>query len=416
MRLNNFSDFTRVLILDDKKEEGGAIKEALETIQIPSLFYHVTSNRVLDNKLCKNVRLVFLDLIFGDSKSSNAALNAGNVVGKLSKVIDKTAFYVLVIWSNHTTDEVATVFRDKIKQQTSFAQPYIILDLQKSDFKNSRGKYNGSAIIKKINQHLDTLPLLQVFSDWEKITTDSISKLAESIAGQKSHDDLSKTINSLSEAYAGQSKMKDIPQNALMSLNEIFRGVVSEGIMSNKFGNLYKKITLGTLDDIEKAKLNTSLFFTPDINLGPGSIFRIKLRAGDKKKFIADIVDKDITVLGTAYSKIIPIAIEITPLCNAAQKNGKHTYFLNGLIHPSYYITTGGTNKEIPIKKDYCYSLGKSYWDGGETFRISINLKLFHSTLSKKYVSFDKKIRDNLVIDLQHQVSSYISRPGHVLL
>ena len=37
-------------------------------------------------------------------------------------------------------------------------------------------------------------------------------------------------------------------------------------------------------------------------------------------------------------------------------------------------------------------------------------------TMSGKYISMNRKIRDNFVIDLQHHVSGYISRPGHVLL
>lgn len=420
MKLNNFSDFARVIIIDDKKEEGNGIKDALETIQVPSLFYHVTSNRSLDNKCCKNIRLVFLDLIFSDSRSTNAAQNAGNAISKLSRVIGRTGFYILVIWSSHTTEEVAMSFREQMERQNDFAKPYKILALQKTDFKTAGGKFKIKAIIKKINDQLILLPSLQIFSDWERLATNSISDLAGSIAGQKSHADLSMTINSLSEAYAGKGKLKDTPQNALMAFNEIFRGAVSHQIVLNGFGNLYKKIGSGVLNDSERAKLNSSLMFTPDISIGSGSIFKIKGLGKNKKKFISAILDQDETTLGAAYNKIIPIAIEVTPLCNSAQRNGKHTYFLNGLLHPEFY-PNGTSKKEITInrnKKPHCYMLEKSFWDDdyGEAFRLSFNLKLFHSTLSDQYVSMDKKIRDNLVIDLQHQISGYISRPGHVLL
>lgn len=419
MKLSNFSDFARVVIIDDREDEGNGIKEALETIQVPSLFYHVTSNRVLEDKLCKNIRLVFLDLIFSDSKSSNAAQNAGNAISKLSKIIGPTGFYILVMWSSHTTEDVATAFQTQMARQTDFAKPYTILALQKTDFKTATGKYKIKSIIKKINEQLALSPSLQIFSDWERLTTNSISDLAGSVAGQKTHDELSKTINSLSEAYAGKGKPKYTPQNALMALNEIFRGTVSQQVMSNGFGNLYKKIGTGALDDSEKAKLNTFLMFTPDTTVGPGSIFKIKGLGKNKKKFISAILDQDETTLGTAYEKIIPIAIEVTPLCNAAQGNSQYAYFLKGLMHPKSYPHSTGT-KEIKIKgrNPHCYTLEKAFWDtdANESFTLSFNLKLFHSTLSDKYVSMDKKIRDNLVIDLQHQISGYVSRPGHVLL
>src|SRR3989338_9996432 len=158
MKLSNFSDFARVIIIDDKKDEGNGIKEALETIHVPSLFYHVTSNRNLKNKLCKNIRLVFLDLVFSDSRSTNAAQNAGNAISKLSRIVGKTGFYILVIWSSHTTEAVATAFRQQIERQTDFAKPYTILDLQKTDFKTAAGKYKIKSIIKKINEQLASSP------------------------------------------------------------------------------------------------------------------------------------------------------------------------------------------------------------------------------------------------------------------
>jgi len=417
MKLSNFSDFARVIIIDDKIDEGNGIKEALETIQVPSLFYHVVSNHSLDNKCCKNVRLVFLDLIFGDSRSSNASQNAGNALSKLSKVIGKTGFYILVVWSSHTTEDVAAAFQEQMKRQNDFAKPYTILSLQKTDFKTTRGKYKIKSIIKKINQQLILSPSLQIFSEWERLATNSISDLAGSIAGQKSHDDLSKTIKSLSEAYAGKGRLKDIPQNALMAFDEIFRGTISQQIISNNFGNLYKNIGTDVLDDLEKAILNTALMFNPDINIGPGSIYEIKQTGKNKEAFIATIIEQNKITLGNAYNKIIPISVEVTPLCNAAQKSGRHSYFLNGLMYPSHYSTNTKKN-EIKIKKDYCYTLGKIFWEPiyKETFKLSFNLKLFHSVPSNKYVSMNKKIRDNLVIDLQHQISGYISRPGHILL
>ena len=47
----------------------------------------------------------------------------------------------------------------------------------------------------------------------------------------------------------------DIPQNALFAFNEVFKSVVSEKIISNGFGSLYKKIETGELSEPEKAKL-----------------------------------------------------------------------------------------------------------------------------------------------------------------
>jgi len=419
MKLSSFSDFTRVVIVDDNQNEGNGIKGALEAIHIPGIFHHVANNRSLDDKVCKNVRLVFLDLMFSDSLSNNPAQNAGNAISKLSRVVDKTGFYILVIWSSHTTEPVADAFREHLERQTDFAKPYKTLALQKTDYITTRNQWRGNAIIRDIDQQLSEIPSLRVFLDWEGLVTDSVTEISEKVTKQRSHDDLSKAINSLAEAYAGKGKAKDKPQDALMAFNEVFRGVVSQKVISKDFGRLYTKINGGTLTDEEKAKLNTELIFTPDINLGPGSIFKIKQTVLQKKNFTADLINSNAPI-GDAYDISTPIAIEITSLCNAAQKNATHAYFLNGLLHPTKYTTTGNTKKPFPLKGkgDYCYSLGKSFWSDeyNQEFTFSFNLKLFHTTLSKKYISLNKKFRDNLVIDLQHKISGYISRPGHVLL
>jgi len=422
MELSDFSDFTRVIIIDDKEDEGRKIQEALEKANVSSLFCHVVSNRSLNKKLCKNARIVFLDLIFSDSGSSNAA-QAGNAISKLSKIIGKTGFYILVLWSSHTTEDVAIVFRQQLERQNFFAKPHTILTLQKNNFKTARGNYNINAIIEKINEQLLSNPSLKIFLEWEKLANNSISEIAGNVVGQKNGDILAKTVNSLSGAYAGNCRSEDNPKNALMAFNEIFQDTLSRQIICNDFGNLHTQIGTEVLDadDVERAKLNTCLMFTPDTSIGPGSIFKIKQAKAEKKQFIAQILDQqNEAVLKDAYKKIIPIAIEVTPLCNAAQNNGKNSYFLNGLMHPAFFTNDKGIKREITVsrdKKPHCYMINKGFLnDNGETFKLSFNLKLFHSNKSDQYILIGKKLRDSLVIDLQHQVSSYISRPGHVLL
>ncbi len=419
MKINDFSNFVRVVVLDDVKKEGTAIKLSLENIGIPSIFYHIISNRILPKQPHKNVRLVFLDLIFGDTGGATPELNAGNAISKLSKIIGKTGFYILVIWSSHTTEDVASIFEEQLKRQNVFAKPYRLLKLQKSRFKTGKDNYRMREIIKELDRQISTTPSLEIFLMWEKIATDSISVISGDISAQKSQQDLSRTINSLAEAYGGKVKGKDKPKSALMTFNEVFRGFVSERIMSSNFGNFYRKIDVGNLDETEKAKLNSLLMFLPDNNIGPGSIFKIRQFGMSKNNFIKNILAQSKTTLGNAYTKITPIAIEVTPLCNAAQKNGNHTYFLNGLMHPKFYTASSGGLKEIKIQSGpHCYMLEKHYWnnDHNEIFVLSFNLKLFHSTILKEYIALNIKLRDNLVIDLQHEVSGYLSRPGHILL
>ena len=417
MKLNDFPDFVRVVIVDDNKDEGLHIKPALERKQIPSVFYFIQSNSDLPTKPHENVRLVFFDLVFKDAGPSPEQ-RATNALRKLSKIIGKRSFYILVLWSSHTTEPVANFFKEYLERQDTFSKPYKLLLLQKSAVQKA-GKYNANKIISKINNGLKDIPALRVFLEWEQLATNSISDVSKEIASQKKQADLSKTVNSLAEAYAGKGGIKEIPRNALLAFNEVFKDSISKGIVSHSFGNLYQKIDKGELGSKEKARLNTSLIFTPDTTIGPGAVFRIHQKGKEKENFISEILNHTKEGIGEdIYNKIIPIAVEVTPLCNFAQRNSKHSYFLNGILHPTFYRKTKGKKKDIRIKEGYCYKLEKNYLDEKTSmvFSISFNLKLFHSGCLSNYVFMDKKLRENLVIDLQHKISAYISRPVHVLL
>ena len=419
MRLRDFSDCAHIAILDDNREEGEGIKRALESVNIPSLFYDLNGIRRLRNPPSKNIRLVFLDLLFADSKSSEPAQNAANALSKLHRVVGAAAFYILVIWSSHTTEEVATVFIKQLQRQDEFAKPSKVLTLEKTGFKSARGRFELSPMVAAINKLLDKAPLLRIFTEWERVATNTISYVAGDVVGQKDHDSLSKTINSLSSAYAGKCRARDVPQNALMALNDIFRGQLSAETTSRGFGELYKRINSGLLSADESAKLNATLMFTPDKHVGPGSLYVISLAGKRRSQYIATIVEQTADTLGAAYSKISPVSVDITPLCNAAQNSGKFRYFLEGLIHPSRYTKQGGKKAPITIKRGYCCQLGGEFWDSKREVvsRLSFNLKLYHTkALPKSYKTLDMRLRDNLVVDLQHQVASYVSRPGHVLL
>ncbi|MDP9211492.1 MAG: hypothetical protein M3N27_05825, partial [Thermoproteota archaeon] len=104
MKLNNLSDFTRIVIIDDVAKEGEAIRKALLTKGISSAFFCVSSSAEEPNGPYKNIRLVFLDLeLLGSSAASGAESRAVVALAKLAKIVDVSSHYVLVVWSSNTT-------------------------------------------------------------------------------------------------------------------------------------------------------------------------------------------------------------------------------------------------------------------------------------------------------------------------
>lgn len=416
MKLNNFSDFTRVAIIDDNAQEGEAIRKALLTKGIASAFFDVSSTSTQPNGPYKNIRLVFLDLeLLGCSAASGIGSRASVALAKLSKVVDTYGCYVLVIWSNNTTKPIAKEFKKQLHRTKKVAKPIKEILLDKADCQNINGTFNISKINYLINSKLSDIPAFTVFSEGERIFQNaSGSIIAGLISKKRDNDSLSKIINSLSKIGEKPNKKANIPNKALANVSDLLKSSIIREVDKHNFGNLSSKLGASELNEEDSARLNYTLIFSPNKEKGSGAIYFTKMK---NKKIIREIFNSfnnnQLQTL-SAYRFMKTFYVDVTPLCGSAQENG-HQYFLEGVLHPMYKEICNG--KELKVDQNYCYMLKDKFLYKKKIFRISFNIKSYTTNNSLvDSLGIYEKLYPHIVIDIQHKIASYISRPGHALL
>ena len=422
MRIEDYKDSARVLVIDDELEEGQAIQSALNKKGVPSAFFHIQCNEDFPSNKLKNPRLVFLDFIL-ESVSIELHSNeqkATHAMGNLEKFIGDINAYILIIWTSKTVgeiDEAIKEFKKKFKQY-NVAKPLKIIVLQKSQCRSGTKpnyEYDYDLIQQKINVVLSGVPAFEIFSIGENLAINGISKSISSIVKDKSDSRLSALITALSKGYSGGEKEKE--RNALLNLSTIFQDEIEKEIISQGFSKLAKGKGL----EKDNEKLNTSLIFLTDDVESSGVIYKLKLSLKQRRDILKEIIDQDELQINQEFKqfyirKLEVVYVDVTPLCGSANSNGNR-YFINGVLHPKRFKKTGKTKGEVKVKKDYGYQLQNNFFYKNAIYTLSFNLKSYCTDENRiKDANVILKFRSNIVIDIQHKIASYISRPGHTLL
>ncbi len=409
MKLNDYSDFTKVVIIDDDYNEGNEVRKALLGAGISSAFFHISSSQPEPKGPYKNVRLVFLDLDLDHlGVQENPTQGASITLATLSRVVDKSSHYVLVLWSAKTTRPIAREFKRQLKRTKTVANPIKIISLGKNTCKNTSGSYNLSKIKKGINSGLESLPAFSVFSEGERIFGNAIAKTMVSISKRRSDQTLSKVINSLAKASAPRPR-ELVANSALLNFNGLIEDSIAREVLAHDFGDLHSKLNEEELNPRQCAELNYHLIFSPDKVSDSGQIIFLR----KNKKFIKDVFGDEMNC--EAYKSMRCFVVEVTPICGSAQSNGLR-YVIQGVIHPQFRKVRTSKD-EIRATNVSGYTFKDSFIYSGKICRMSFNLRSY-STDIKDVDSgvVSEKLRAHIVMDIQHKIASYISRPGHSLL
>ncbi len=311
MDINKFIDYNKIIIIDDNSEEWSRMKSALESKYISSCFFHIDGSNIEIPKF-NNIRLVFLDLNYPQSNPmSGSSMNASIALSYLSKFITSNSFYILVIWSSHTTESIKDAFLTQLNRQNEIAKPYIHIELDKNEYTNIE------AIIQWINDKLSIsdISLSQIFFDWENKVCQWITDTMSNILSNKANNDISKLLNSMAEAYSwwNHPNLNTI-KNSLLTFNSVLEDSISKLVLSSNY-DVYHQLTDWSLDIDEKSKINSFLMFSRDVSRWPWSIF----------KTASSIIDKNRLVNFPSDPSIIDIAIDISTLCDVA--NNKQLFY-----------------------------------------------------------------------------------------
>lgn len=428
MDLRDISDLNRVAIVDNDDSDGKSLRDALQTERIGSVFLKVDGLASLPNRPFPNLSLVFLDLNL-ISTLANDRDKASYTAACLSKVVAPNSFYVLVIWSTHTTSGLETEFRNILKD-TDITPCVPPISIAKGDCKNSSGKYSVPKINANIKKQFKSLKAQSLFFRWETVVSAQTSTFTNDLVKNENQRELSKKIHALAEAYAGKTYSQSLAKNALFTLNDALKGsldaaVASSGDLEKYDGRVYKKVARVSVD--QKAQINTGLMVDPHNRLGSGCVFEC-----------ASSCKLHPTTTKTVRSKK-KIVLDLTPLCDAAQRKNVLNHYVHALLLPSERI------KLLYDRPDYIYVIPNQFHFDDKSYYLVINLKSLEGAPKRQSPAVDEKItmltesgeevevinkalhtddannilmkfRDPVILDIQQKVSSYMSRFGHTYL
>lgn len=421
MKLNDFRDFTRVAIIDDVEKEGVAIQGILIDQDIASVFYKIDD--LSRNATClpatplNNVTLVFLDLEYEGARGGDAG-HANVAIRSLQKIVGEKSNYILIVWSSHTTDRIKEEFQKGLDRQNDFGKPFV--DPQYM----SKSEFLDDGDIKKVSETLSTLlsglPASSVFLESERISVNAASSSVNSLVSNRDEIELVKVINSLSASYGsiddtGPQKNR----NALMVISSLFFDSIENKLLEHDFSNIDID-SKDLLSSEEKARLNQLLIFSNETSSGgSGSVYLNKSTSDSvKSKYLVKnkefFEDKE---KGFYDKHIIPVFIDLTPVCDSAQGKGV-IYCVSGLLYP--VCLDDGTTKvkmNSSSPETVLYYLHKEFFYNKKIYNLVIDKRTYHSMHGMKFIGDPiLKLRQGILMDFQKEIASHISRPGHVLL
>lgn len=310
----------RVAIVDDKYEEVAPLMQALGKQGVPYLYYN-GNVKTLPEQVIAGIRFVFLDIELDGMEGQNEKSKASKIVGVLKKLIGvSNEPYVIIFWTTHhnVIDKVLENCKSK------GIPPVASIDLDKADY------LTGIDSIQKITEALDSklkdIGAFQLYTEWENLIHSSASQVVgefSEIAKEETGEMWSKKTASLFftlyKNYVDKNITNDNSEKFKLSchlLNRNFLGLLESNTALKLMLPEGLKIDQAMkLSDIEKAKLNKTLFIGDSLSSKPstGDIYIEKNNDGLLKDLEKAMFKSD------APSDCQLCKVVLTPECDIAQ-------------------------------------------------------------------------------------------------
>jgi rRNA processing protein Gar1 len=228
----------RIVVIDDEYE-----KEALPLIEAlskngVSAMYFTGNQEKLPPEPLSGVRIVFLDIVLAGTEGQDDKTKISTIIGVVSKIIGKdNKSYLIIAWTKH--DELIKRLKNNLKENP----PIFILNLKKSECKDSRGNYEISKIEKKLKKELKKAGAFQLFIIWENLVHKSTGKIVNDFSSFYPLDDkwdsnMCGVFQKLARAYAGK-QLEDgdtdkLIKDALFTFNGTFLDTLENEISNKK--------------------------------------------------------------------------------------------------------------------------------------------------------------------------------------
>ncbi|HLP45371.1 MAG TPA: hypothetical protein VK469_05470 [Candidatus Kapabacteria bacterium] len=406
----------RVVVIDDKIEEGLPLINALSKNGIPTTYFSGKLKELPETPL-EDVRIVFLDIVL-ETEAQSDKTKVSTVIGVLRKIVStENGPYILIIWSKH--NELV----EAIKKKLNWNQPVLTLNLEKGKCKGEEDGFDLKMIEDKLESEFGNAGIFQLFLLWENIAHQSSGRLINEFKsfyayGNDWNKNLTDVFSHLADAYAGaqldKTRKEEIVKNGLLTLNGAFIDTFENAIRQSKYSDLNIEFNdSNCINEDICAKVNSKLLLInqlTDCSNQPGNVYL--LRGGKKNGFDSSDLFNDKNKVDEILKSIKYIQLEISPTCDFSQKKWKLNRLIPGILLPTKY------SNKVKDKTEYIYKSNPDFLIGKEMYKLVFDFRYFTAKCFDELNGMKPKfrIRHELLVDIQSHLVRHINRPGVIFM
>jgi len=410
----------KVIVFDDQHKDVETLLKALSKERIPYLYYQDELGLDLPDLPVENVRLVILDLELVSNNPTPHNIIAA--IGKrLQTVLTKNTTYILIYWSakeGKYRENLETAFSSGLKEY----RPVLIKSLNKAQAKASDNPI--TYIRDGLREEMRQFNSMNAFLLWESCVNNAAGTITNNLTNifEKNSDwdkNFSNLLFTLSKAQAGTEIVKALTDKEKLTTSfEIVNSTLIENI---EYGYQAKlgAITISEIKEggqgiqpVEKIKLNTSIHLLKSDSLNhyfSGNVYLKELSVIGADILKHNFKEGKLQEINNANPQLV--CLDITPSCDYSQRKNYSRIL--------YGVKVGGAFSKSDLRdEDSRYKLCPIMEFNSASY-IILDYRHF-KTFSKADFELefpDKpkyRLRNNLLFDIQAQLSNHINRPGIV--
>ncbi|GJE19337.1 hypothetical protein [Methylobacterium marchantiae] len=273
----------QVIAIDDQLNDLQGIVSALQSTGVGVLPFHYKGSRSI-RRCHPGVRIVFSDI--GLIASAGPPIQQHRAVAAVldTVLVEENGPWLLIAWTAapNQVPDLHNVLLDSLGARA----PIKSIPLSKNNFLDARGKFKIKEIAIAINTEVSTDPVVGAIFDLEIRAASAARDISRSIADLASHGQSNNGGPTIADVLKALSKAVDggepRPENVFQAVAPAFGDRLVRKVIRSSERQLWSEAfgcaTTATLNDDQKAELNTSLHLDPSGSAGErGALSRVPI-------------------------------------------------------------------------------------------------------------------------------------------
>lgn len=435
----NLPNSGRIVLIDDKADEVEPLIRALGRLPVPYIYYDGTiENLPPPGKHLGGVRFVFLDIELQGMSGQSRKTKASGITAILKRIIsDSNGPYAIIFWTFHE-ETIEAVLENCL---TLGIPPVAWINMEKNRWLKTENSETGEIsdfsdnkieqISESLNEKLKSVDAFLLYIEWENILHSSSKQfIAEfsSLApvGDNWSQETRYLFHNLYTAVVNKNIRDDQTEQfryACYLMNRSFLDTLSEKTLTELSLPQGFQLTPGVIEDVTKAKLNTSLFIGRPLTTTPmpGYVYlntnEIYLTSLKNYMFKKDQAPEDARLC----------TVIVTPECDVAQNKTIQIILANAQGGPLHRVIFGlyyTISKDLKTEKKKLHERGKDgrfdigpLWQNDKRYLLSLHTATLSLRTEKSFPEKPLfKLKRDLLFDLQSKAANHINRLGNYQL